>query len=258
MNNRPYKPPAPAATVTKVSKPEKQPSIEESEEEKRKKLRMQQQLAFQKEASRRISTLAPPARSSFQNVAESAVAKPAAQPTTNSANNLSANNLSAKIATSQAPPQINVTNTDFDRDNQARQNRLSKYGTMTTVVPNPGFVIKTKRNTGTKVFINICSHNSVPFKPETNSTSNEVDPEKQLYMIISTPLEYQNEKDGSYCIIYDVVVHPDEVFVCTINSSGNARTRVMIFYQYCIYFINHPLFLVVMHPSIRIGFENLL
>jgi hypothetical protein len=45
-------------------------------------------------------------------------------------------------------------------------------------------------------------------------------------MVVSTPLEYQNEKDGSYCIIYDCVVHPDEVFVCTINASGEARNRV--------------------------------
>jgi hypothetical protein len=222
VNNRPYKPPAAASIVTKTSKSDKQPSAEDSEEEKRKKLRMQQQMAFQKEASKRISTLAPAARSSFQNIPESnGSLTTTAQPTT-----AAPNNLSAKIASSQAPPPINVGKNDFDKDNQARQNRLSKYGAMSTIVPTPGFVIKTKRNTGTKVFINICSHNSVPFKPETNSTANEVDPDKQLYMIISTPLEYQNEKDGSYCIIYDVVVHPDEVFVCTINSSGTARTRV--------------------------------
>ncbi len=241
VNNRPVRalPPAP---VTEVKTKVVAPTAEESAEEKRKKLRMQQQLAFQKEASRRISTLPVPPQSKSPVATPTAATAPVNPSSTSSvsppvaASNTPAvgggngasggsgkvSNIPAKIA-AQVGPAIAIGGNDFERDNQARQQRLSKYGAMSVITPVPGFAIKTKRNTGTKVFINICSHEKVPFKTEPTT---EIDPDKSLYMIVGTPLEYQNEKDGSYCIIYDVVVHPDEIFVCTINSSGIARHRL--------------------------------
>jgi hypothetical protein len=235
---------------------------EESEQEKRKRLRMIQQAAFKTEASKRMSVLpstgaTSPKGPSLASVVTAAVAAnnsvtsptstapisssssaaPITPTSTSSTSPVPANrqqSIVSKISNSTSPQvTINTGKGDFERDNIARQQRLSKYGTMTVVNPTPGFVIKTKRNTGTKVFINLCSHASVPFKPEPvegagPAGANEVDANKVLYMIIGTPFEYQNEKDKSYCIIYDVLVHPDEIFVCTINASGLARHRLCV------------------------------
>jgi preprotein translocase subunit SecD len=163
VNNRPQKVRAPELEH-KSSKTEiKQPSLtaEDSEEEKRKKLRMQQQLAFQKEASRRMSTL-PAAAAVAASIEPSTSAKSLQHTSSN-------NNLTAKIAASASQaPSISINKGDFEKDNANRLARLSRYGAMTLATPTPGFAIKTKRNTGTKVFINICSHPSVPFKPEPN------------------------------------------------------------------------------------------
>jgi preprotein translocase subunit SecD len=163
VNNRPVKLRAPELEQ-KSSKTEiKQPSLtaEDSEEEKRKKLRMQQQLAFQKEASRRMSTL-PAAAAVAASIEPSTSAKSLQSTSSN-------NNLTAKIAASASQaPSISINKGDFEKDNANRLARLSRYGAMTLATPTPGFAIKTKRNTGTKVFINICSHPSVPFKPEPN------------------------------------------------------------------------------------------
>lgn len=74
-----------------------------------------------------------------------------------------------------------------------------------------------------KIFINITTHQHVPYKTEA---SNDLDLSKTMYMCVNTPNEYQNEKDGNYCVIYDVVVHPSEVYICTIDSTGAARDRV--------------------------------
>ncbi len=129
-----------------------------------------------------------------------------------------------------APTAVPTTPTepDFETEMERRAHRLSRYGQMTTVTPTPGFVIKTKRlQNSIKIFVNICSNNTVPFKHEPNSSANgTVDPNKPIYMVVSPPIEYQNEKDNSYCVIYDCVVHPDEIYVCTLDATGNARHRV--------------------------------
>ncbi|MCL4419287.1 hypothetical protein M1146_04260, partial [Patescibacteria group bacterium] len=74
-----------------------------------------------------------------------------------------------------------------------------------------------------KIFINLCSHQIIPFKAEVRST---IDVHKTIFMLVSLPLEYQNEKDLSYCIIYDIVVNPDEIYMTNIDSSGAARHRI--------------------------------
>jgi hypothetical protein len=188
----------------------------ETEEEKRKKLRMQQQAAFQREASRRMSVV-PGVKVAGANGANS---------DQNAAARVSISSAVSPVVPPAAPVTPNGGVDNFERDNIQRQQRLSRYGNMTVVTPTPGFVLKTKRNTGTKVFINICSHNAVPFKPEENAKANDVDENKLIYMLVGQPFEYQNEKDGSYCIIYDVIVHPDEVFASSINPTGTARNRV--------------------------------
>ena len=125
----------------------------------------------------------------------------------------------------------------FDRMARARTDKLRSFGPLSLVTPDPGFVIKSKRKDLTKVFINVCSHTAVPYRvdPEPDGgtvpsgsghSGGNVDPSKQLYLLVGPPLEYQNEKDQSYCILYDILVHPDEIKVIFLDPTGAARKRV--------------------------------
>ncbi len=118
---------------------------------------------------------------------------------------------------------------DSDRANALRVQKILSYGPMSLQSPAPGFVLKTKRSDLTKIFVNVCTHPNVPYRPEdapSSSGGSSYDLNKSVYMLVGPPLEYQNEKDKSYCVIYDIVVHPDEVYVCSIDSTGIARNRV--------------------------------
>ena len=63
----------------------------------------------------------------------------------------------------------------------------------------------------------------MPFQPDRDSA---IDPKKEVFLVVSPPLEYQNEKDSSYCVLYDVVAHPDELHSVSIDATGAARHRV--------------------------------
>jgi hypothetical protein len=55
-------------------------------------------------------------------------------------------------------------------DLEQRAELLGEFGPLETVVPTPGFVLKTRRlEGGTKVFVNICSHKSIPIGIEVAS-----------------------------------------------------------------------------------------
>lgn len=122
---------------------------------------------------------------------------------------------------------------------------LSRYHTSNNssqwkkIVPNVGFVIKTKNQMNKeKVFINICSHASIPFNTpstEHNSSSNALDANdmdsgdikpRVIFMAINPKLTTQNVKDTMPCQIYDVVVHPDELYIMAIDPSGKSRKKV--------------------------------
>jgi hypothetical protein len=45
-------------------------------------------------------------------------------------------------------------------------------------------------------------------------------------MVVSTPTEQTNDKDGSYCVIYDVLVHPDVTLACSLDAAGDVRHKV--------------------------------
>lgn len=105
------------------------------------------------------------------------------------------------------------------------------------ITPFPGIVIKTKRNqdNNMKVFINICSHEEIPYQEETMATSsNEKDSshyaEKTINMLINTPIEYENHKDHQLCIIYDIIIHPKELLFCQEHvNTPFAMKRVSIY-----------------------------
>lgn len=144
----------------------------------------------------------------------------------------------------------------FD-DSTQRVHRISSFGPIQLITPTPNFVLKTKRPDGIKIFVNFCVHSAVPYtvaahksggekkKPEVpqgenplrspvgssskesnNTDKNTAEAKAPLYMLLGAPVEYQNDKDGGYCIIYDIVVHEDEVYVCSIDSTGEARNNL--------------------------------
>lgn len=114
---------------------------------------------------------------------------------------------------------------DTESDVEERRRRLLSFGPMQSHTPVAGFVVKTKRSSGTKIFINICACPAVPLRPEPSAS--RIDAAKKLNLLINTPVEHQNEKDGSYCVLFDVVTHPDELHVCNIDASGQARARLI-------------------------------
>jgi hypothetical protein len=117
-----------------------------------------------------------------------------------------------------------------DQQHAQRLQQMLSFGPLVMHAPTPAFVMKTKRNDLTKIFVNVCTHVAVPYKAEEPSSSSgeAYDMRKTVYMLVGQPLEYQNEKDKSYCVIYDIVVNPDEVYVCSIDSTGIARNRVSV------------------------------
>lgn len=100
---------------------------------------------------------------------------------------------------------------------------LSKYSAqMVSVTPAVGFVVKTKRlHTGVKVFLNITKSDRIPYAGSGVNT--------KVCMVVNTPCEGSKDDGhgGSVAfVMYDFLVHPDEVYVATIDSTGQARERL--------------------------------
>ncbi|XP_062566977.1 PIH1 domain-containing protein 1-like [Saccostrea cucullata] len=83
----------------------------------------------------------------------------------------------------------------------------------TTVVPKPGFCLKTKKENGEKVFINVCQAENVPqpkdiTEEELLKLLESEDPFGfRVPMSIGEP-HAEIDKSGQGCIAYDVVIHP--------------------------------------------------
>jgi len=107
---------------------------------------------------------------------------------------------------------------------------LQSFGILQVVTPTPAFVIKTKRMMdNTKVFVNVCSHDLVPYNRDDESYL-------MSYMLVGPPIEHMNEKDSSYCVVYDVVVHPDEIKNSVTETLGT-RVSWLNFYSIIIMLI---------------------
>eukprot|EP01038_Epipyxis_sp_PR26KG_P012427 gene12427-16671_t len=117
------------------------------------------------------------------------------------------------------PDSLDDTGSVTSANTQSKMQKIGSYGTMTIITPNPSFVLKTKRSDSTKIFVNVCTHPLVPY-----NTSK--DKQRLVYMLVNSPVEHTNENDGSYCIIYDVVVSPDEIYVSSIDATGESRVQL--------------------------------
>lgn len=99
------------------------------------------------------------------------------------------------------------------------------------VVPDPGFVIKT-RNQGPnmKVFINICT--SLKLKKFKTVKKKMADGSEQegLNIPLSCGVAKQDkDKQGSRCTVFDIIVHPSVVTEALADKTGNFRHWVCNF-----------------------------
>jgi hypothetical protein len=96
------------------------------------------------------------------------------------------------------------------------------------ISPTPGFVIKTKRKQGDKVFINVCEHYDIPTVSTAIGTlkSNL----KWPAMITSPGRTFKDEdkEKGKIesAVLYDVVVHPSVLLLCQNDESLSTRDLV--------------------------------
>ncbi|XP_050393907.1 PIH1 domain-containing protein 1 isoform X2 [Patella vulgata] len=114
--------------------------------------------------------------------------------------------------------------------NEAMAGAQSLPKSYTTVVPTPGFCLKTKNKKGEKFFINICKSENVP-KPDDLSDDELIkllesdDPTGfRIPMSIGTP-HAELDKGGSGCTAYDVIVNPE--FYDKMETSELFRTFFM-------------------------------
>lgn len=100
----------------------------------------------------------------------------------------------------------------------------------TTVVPRPGFCVKTKKENGEKIFINVCQADNVPQPKDITEEDllallESEDPFGfRVPMSIGEP-HAEIDKSGHGCTAYDVVIHPD--FFEKMKDSDVFRTFFM-------------------------------
>jgi len=115
---------------------------------------------------------------------------------------------------------------DDDVRNQQRLLHIASFGPVRVVTPTPSFIMKTKRHSGTKIFVNVCTHDLVPFNLMDSGAMVNGSNTVLIYMVVSAPSEHTNEKDGSYCVVYDVAVNDKVISVSSNDDSGGARAMV--------------------------------
>ena len=99
-----------------------------------------------------------------------------------------------------------------------------------TITPTPGFVIKTKKKSGEKVFINVCEHNNIPAVSTAIGTLKTNT--KWPSMLSSSARSFQDEEDkkgrSDNATIFDVAVNPSVLELS--NRDESLATRDLVQY----------------------------
>lgn len=85
---------------------------------------------------------------------------------------------------------------------------------------NPGFVIKSKRVNGQKVFINVCDHPNIP--PPTKKRGHK----KWPVFVLSPSCKVSVDKHAEECHVLDVCVHPTVMNECQQDTTGEAKEEL--------------------------------
>ncbi len=95
------------------------------------------------------------------------------------------------------------------------------------ISPSPCFVIKTKRESGIKVFINVCEHVEVP---SVVSSLGLLKANRHWPAIASSParleIGHKDDKDEGEVWLYDVVVNPSVIQLTVVDVTVNTRDLV--------------------------------
>eukprot|EP00604_Paraphysomonas_vestita_P004119 CAMPEP_0174821854 /NCGR_PEP_ID=MMETSP1107-20130205/10470_1 /TAXON_ID=36770 /ORGANISM="Paraphysomonas vestita, Strain GFlagA" /LENGTH=521 /DNA_ID=CAMNT_0016039357 /DNA_START=441 /DNA_END=2006 /DNA_ORIENTATION=- len=91
-----------------------------------------------------------------------------------------------------------------------------------TVKPTPGFVIKTRRESGIKVFVNVCEHEEVPI-PEKKKGH-----KKWPVMVLGGVFRESVDKAAETCLVLDVIVNPSIIQECNADKSGETKEEVCV------------------------------
>jgi hypothetical protein len=111
-----------------------------------------------------------------------------------------------------------------------------------SVEPIPGVVIKTKREDGTKIFVNVCHHSVIPVLNGENAYMNhpfysdylqlyftQFTLNKMRYVMHVAPLRETADKDGGTCFVSDVTVHSSVFEECSKDNDLCDKVSVIPF-----------------------------
>mmetsp|Transcript_24722 Transcript_24722/g.41804 ORF Transcript_24722/g.41804 Transcript_24722/m.41804 type:complete len:623 (+) Transcript_24722:84-1952(+) len=85
---------------------------------------------------------------------------------------------------------------------------------------NPGFVIKSKRMDGMKIFVNVCDHETVPSIDRTKNR-------KRWPLIVMGPTHKVSvDKHAEECHVFDVCVNPSVMEECQVDATGEVKEVV--------------------------------
>lgn len=74
---------------------------------------------------------------------------------------------------------------------------------MIEIIPEPCYVMKLKDDSGSKFFVNVCSHSSI----DTGNVFVSLQPKESV------------ASDGAVCMVYDVVLNPEDISVVVLDKN---------------------------------------
>lgn len=93
------------------------------------------------------------------------------------------------------------------------------------VTPEPGFTVKTKvLPDGAKVFINLCTHEGLDLPSMKKRLNDEGESVEGMNVPISVgPVRTEKDKNGTECLVYDMIVNPKVLQDATDDETGQQR-----------------------------------
>jgi len=96
-----------------------------------------------------------------------------------------------------------------------------------TIVPEPGFVVKTRSEKEEKVFINVCQSSAIQKACMKKQLANDGTEQEGLHVPLSLgPPRLDEDKTGKPCIVYDVIVNPELLVEAKEDKSGGLRATI--------------------------------
>jgi hypothetical protein len=95
-------------------------------------------------------------------------------------------------------------------------------GDKITIKPTAGFVIKTRREGGMKVFINVCEHEEVPIPEKKRGHK------KWPVMVLGGVWRESVDKSAETCQVLDVIVSPTVMQESQVDKTGETKEEICV------------------------------